>query len=346
MRYTVKQNTLFIRGNFRAASTGVGGGIGEVKTVFNHTVPIDFNHDNPQSYLNSVAKDAGFGDDFYGLLTAVPMKDLCIFTYGYITVFVTAGTGNPNPKVPVMPAKLRPQTQKPAVSETKFNRKSEAETGAESSYSPHTINIIIHSRETLKDSALLEMIITATEAKADALSSLGRDYFGTTTDEVVVICDRADDAAEDTAGAGVARVHEYAGTLTDCGSNVYLCVKNGVIEALKRHEGIVPVKEPSFFVVSTMGGLNIMQWKPYCDFYPCHFKGQSCKLCYCPFYPCGDEELGDRIKASDGTPVWSCRRCLLNHYKEVAHFISDDIDATVSDAKAFAKAHNLRLTEK
>ena len=109
MRYTVKQNTLFIRGNFRAASTGVGGGIGNVATVFNHTVPMDFNHDNPQNYLNSVAKDAGFGDDFYGLLTAVSMKNLCIFTYGYITVFVTAGAGNPNPDVPAIPASSRPR---------------------------------------------------------------------------------------------------------------------------------------------------------------------------------------------------------------------------------------------
>ena len=327
MRYTVKQNTLFIRGNFRAASTGVGGGIGEVSTVFNHTVPMDFNHDNPQIYLNSVAKDAGFGDDFYGLLTAVSMKDLCIFTYGYITVFVTAGAGNPNPDVPAIQPRLRPQS------------KPESE-----KYTPHTINIIVHSREPFTDSALLETIITATEAKADALSSLGRDYFGTTTDEVVVICDRAADKVADTAAS--VRVHEYAGTLTDCGSRIYLCVKNGVIEALRRHEGVVAAKEPSFFVVSTMGGLNITEWKPYCDFYPCHFKGQSCKLCYCPFYPCGDEELGDWITASDGRPVWSCKRCLLNHYKEVAHFILDDIDATVADAKAFAKARNLRLTEK
>lgn len=337
MRYTVKQNTLFIRGNFRAASTGVGGGIGDVATVFNHTVPMDFNHDNPQNYLNSVAKDAGFGDDFYGLLTAVSMKNLCIFTYGYITVFVTAGAGNPNPDVPAIPASSRPRS------------KPESER-----YTPHTINIIVHSREPFTDSALLETIITATEAKADALSSLGRDYFGTTTDEVVVICDRADDESANTpadtaVGGGVAasvRVHEYAGTLTDCGSKVYLCVKNGVIEALRRHEGDVAAKEPSFFVVSTMSGLNITEWKPYCEFYPCHFRGQSCKLCYCPFYPCGDEELGDWITASDGSPVWSCKRCLLNHYKEVAHFILDDTDVAVADAKAFAKARNLRLTEK
>ncbi|WP_042705343.1 adenosylcobinamide amidohydrolase [Methanomicrobium mobile] len=337
MRYTVKQNTLFIRGNFRAASTGVGGGIGNVATVFNHTVPMDFNHDNPQNYLNSVAKDAGFGDDFYGLLTAVSMKNLCIFTYGYITVFVTAGAGNPNPDVPEIPASSRPRS------------KPESER-----YTPHTINIIVHSRELFTDSALLETIITATEAKADALSSLGRDYFGTTTDEVVVICDRADDESANTpadtaVGGGVAagvRVHEYAGTLTDCGSKVYLCVKNGVIEALKRHEGDVSAKEPSFFVVSTMSGLSITEWRPYCEFYPCHFRGQSCKLCYCPFYPCGDEELGDLITSSDGSPVWSCKRCLLNHYKEVANFILDDTDVAVADAKAFAKARNLRLTEK
>ena len=139
MRYHYTRNTLYVRGSFHAVSTGVDGGLRHVSTLLNHTVEKNFDHDDPLSFIRGLLVDAKYADDAFGLLTAVPMKTLCILQYDYITVFVTAGVSNPNPD----PTK------------------------------PHTINIIVTSNEGFSDAALLETIITATEAKAHALRLLG-----------------------------------------------------------------------------------------------------------------------------------------------------------------------------
>ena len=151
MRYYYTSDTLYIRGKYHAAGTGINGGIADVSTIFNHTVPSDFSHDNPKEYVESILRKKGYGSDAFGLLTAVSMKHLCILQYDSITVFVTAGVSNPNPD----PAK------------------------------PHTINIIVISSEGFSDAALLETIMVAAEAKAHALKNMGRDFTGTTSDAIV-----------------------------------------------------------------------------------------------------------------------------------------------------------------
>lgn len=50
-----------------------------------------------------------------------------------------------------------------------------------------------------------------------------------------------------------------------------------------------------------------------CSYYPCHYLGVNCSLCYCPFYPCGDEELGELVDSKRGGKVWSCSDCYWIH---------------------------------
>src|SRR5208337_3080575 len=109
------------RGAFRAASTGISGGIRSVTTLFNHTVPADWGHTGPEKEIELVAAAAGTGQDMLGLLTAVPIPTLCVLQYDFITVFVTAG----------------------------IRQKQVGEHAAK------TINIIICSSEGMEDSALL-----------------------------------------------------------------------------------------------------------------------------------------------------------------------------------------------
>jgi adenosylcobinamide hydrolase len=149
MRYFFRGKTLFLRGNFRAASTGVDGGLRQVTTIFNHTVGGTFDHDNPLRPMEDLAAGMGFSRDFFGLLTAVDIRATCILHYDYITLFVTAGFPDPD----------------------KGNA--------------GTINIIVHSAEGFTDGALLGAILTVTMAKADALRALGRPVSGTATDAVV-----------------------------------------------------------------------------------------------------------------------------------------------------------------
>ncbi len=150
MRYFIREATLFLRGDFVGASTAVHGGIGRVSTIFNHSVPEDWDGSDPRAYIQRLARREGFGEDAFGLLTAVALSNLCILQYDMLTVFVTAGVRESAPAL------------------------------------PGTINLIIYSREGLSPSALLETIIVATEAKTRGLQAAGYSCTGTPTDAVVV----------------------------------------------------------------------------------------------------------------------------------------------------------------
>ena len=295
MRYHYTKNTLYVRGAFHAVSTGVDGGLRDVSTLLNHTVDKDFDHSDPLVFIRGLLTDATYADDAFGLLTAVSMKDLCILQYDYITVFVTAGVSNPNPD----PTK------------------------------PHTINIIVTSNEGFSDAALLETIITATEAKAHALRLLGRDFTGTTSDAVIA-------ASEGDV------IHTYAGTFTEPGKRIYAAVLQGVTEAVKRHEDTIEAAAPTYFIYSRYIDHGWFEWKKEgCPYYPCHFAGQSCDFCYCPYYPCHDESLGEWIDSSSiGQKVWACTNCLLLHKPNVAECLKKHPDATLAELKKVDETTN------
>ena len=288
MKYFIRDNTLFIRGQFRAVSTGIHGGVADVTTILNSTVPRDFN-DDPSRYIDLLVARHGFSRECFALLTAVDMHHLCVLQYDFITVFITAGVTNP--------------TASPT--------------------SPHTINIIVHSREEMSDAALLETIITVTGAKAQALHGLGYDFPGTTTDAVAVACERG--------GAGR---HTYAGTLTEVGRRVHTAILHGIPEALARQQERVRRSEPSFFIYSRYGGDHWVEWqKEECPYSPCHFPGQRCDYCYCPYYPCADEELGEWVESSSGGRVWGCAGCTLLHIPEVADYVKRNPEATLAELR-------------
>ncbi|KXS41792.1 MAG: L-threonine O-3-phosphate decarboxylase, partial [Methanolobus sp. T82-4] len=68
-----------------------------------------------------------------------------------------------------------------------------------------------------------------------------------------------------------------------------------------------------------------------CDYYPCHFEGQDCTLCFCPFYPCEDERTGGQwIESSSGGKVWSCLYCDIVHKPEV---VDDVLSVLVKEGR-------------
>jgi adenosylcobinamide hydrolase len=273
MRYYLENNTLFISGSFRAASTGIAGGIRSVSTLFNHTVPAGWDGGDPERELGVVAAAAGIGPDLFGLLTAVPVQQSCVLQYDFITVFITAGIRREPPST------------------------------------AGTINIIVCSNEGMEDAALLETIMVATEAKAEALLTLDLPATGTPTDAVVTACE------------GDVR-HRFAGRLTGAGMRVREAVLHGIPEALGRHDTGLLSNRPAFFVFSRLQGSHWLEWKPgtECPYYPCHFNGQACDFCYCPFYPCRDEGLGQWVESSNGGRVWNCAGCTLLHEPAVAEY--------------------------
>jgi len=289
MRYYSDTNTLFIRGPFRAASTGTNGGIRTVLTLFNHTVPAGWDHDNPGKGLASVAAGAGLSTDFFGLLTQVPVQQCCVLQYDFVTVFITAGVRREPPE------------------------------------SAGTINIIVTSSEGMSDAALLETILVATEAKAEALSVLDLPLSGTPTDAVIVASENA-------------MVHAGAGRITEIGSRVRAAVLHGIPHAIQRHDSGILDHQPVFFIFSRFKGEHWVEWTPHnCPYYPCHFAGQCCDFCYCPFYPCGDESLGTWSAGSNGNKVWNCAGCTLLHEPAIAGYLKNFPSASLTELKALQK---------
>jgi adenosylcobinamide hydrolase len=153
MRYYLDSNTLFIRGSFRAASTGINGGVRSVSTLLNHTVVADQGHTDREKELGIAAAGAGIGGDWFGLLTTVPASQACVLQYDFITIFISAGIRREQP-------------------------------GYLSS-----VNILVCSSEGMSDAALLETIMVATEAKTEALLALDLPLTGTPDDAVIAACE-------------------------------------------------------------------------------------------------------------------------------------------------------------
>ncbi|WP_321505473.1 cysteine-rich small domain-containing protein [uncultured Methanoregula sp.] len=150
MRYHTSTNTLFIRGSFRAASTGICGGIRSVPTLLHHTISPGAEPEDPDKVLSRVAAAAGLDMEYSGFLSAIPSCHFCILQYDFITVFISAGIRREPPK------------------------------------GKGGITIIVTSSEGLDDAALVEAIMVATEAKSEALRELDLPISGTPEDGVIV----------------------------------------------------------------------------------------------------------------------------------------------------------------
>jgi adenosylcobinamide hydrolase len=289
MRYYLDNSTLFIRGSFRAASTGITGGVRSVSALLSRTVRPGGNISDPEKEIEQVAATEGLGPDFFGLLTAIPVEQACILQYDFITVFITAG----------------------------IRREPPATAG--------TITIIVCSSEGMDDAALLETIMIATEAKAEALLGLDLPASGTPTDAVI-------------AASEGETVHRSAGRITPAGLRVREAVLHGIPEALHRHDAGIPSGRPAFFIYSRFQGGHWAEWMPgrECPYYPCHFEGQTCDLCYCPFYPCKDERLGQWVAGSSGGRVWNCAACTLVHEPAVAAYFKKFPNASREELMQYA----------
>jgi len=91
MRYYLTRDTLFIRGSFRAVSSRIPGSIRSVSTLLAHTTPMGSIHKQSAKELEFAAAAEGIGRDYLGALIEIPVQDLCVFQYDFVTVFIVAG---------------------------------------------------------------------------------------------------------------------------------------------------------------------------------------------------------------------------------------------------------------
>ena len=304
MRYYLRNDTLIIRGDFRAASNGAEGGLKDAKTLLNVSIPRGFS-ENAAGYLERISARNGFLHPYFGLLTAVPMQNLCIAQYDYITAFVTAAVSDRN----------------------------------------RTINIIITSAKPLTDAALLGAMMTVTEAKMKVIAERKLPATAQSTDAVIVAAEKNGSAAEEFAGPltevgmRIAKAVSHALTEAFVRFDNYLLTNWGISRGWGGGgAALMKRKRPSFFILSRYGGEHWNEWVPEgCPYHPCHnFAEQQCDFCYCPLYPCRDTEFSEEIDTPAGK-LWSCMDCRFIHEPAVVKHLKENPEAGMAELKAVRK---------
>jgi iron complex transport system ATP-binding protein len=184
------------------SSAIVGGGYSQMQNIINAYVDKNFHADNPPAWLHELAKNINIHEPFIGLLTAVKLHKVRIATFQAenltVSAIITAGVGN------AASAGVTPPF----------------------SYSPGTINIILLLDANLTHAAMLNAVITATEAKTaiikerNILTPDGDSATGTSTDTVTIAC------------TGNRNLQSYAGPVTTIGWLIARAVRQALNESL------------------------------------------------------------------------------------------------------------------
>ena len=174
--------------------------------IINHTVRKSYNCDHPDQDLARLAAKIGLGDGVVGLMTAVDVRQTVVRS-GIrkdlaVAAACTAGTGNACAAgIPV--------------------------TLGKNAAVPGTINIVVLVDGNLTGAAMVNAVITATEAKTRAIFQAGIRLpdggmaTGTTTDAIVIAC------------TGRGKPLPYAGAATELGCLVGHTVYRAVMQGLK-----------------------------------------------------------------------------------------------------------------
>lgn len=150
-------------------SAPLGGGLGVRRWVVNATVPMSYDRDDPADHLAGLAAGLGLDGPGVGLLTGVDVAEVVARVDGGVRVWATVGLGTP-----VWAAAPAPATPAQRVG---------------------TINIVGYVPVRLGEAALVNVVATVTEAKAQAIWELGLPATGTPTDAVTVLCPADGDPA-------------------------------------------------------------------------------------------------------------------------------------------------------
>jgi adenosylcobinamide hydrolase len=148
----------------RALSTAVlGGGLGMRYWAINAEVAIDYGRADPAGHAATIADELGLPPGTgVGMLTAAPVLDVASNHDGGVRCDATVGVS-----IPTWAA---------------------SEDAADDPWVPGTINLVCHVPAPLCDAALVNAVVTATEAKSQALLERGVPGTGTASDAVLVCC--------------------------------------------------------------------------------------------------------------------------------------------------------------
>ena len=148
----------------RAVSSAVlGGGIGTRSWVINAEVSTDYQRADPAQHATAIARQLGLRPGSgVAMFTAAPVADVATSEDGGVRCDATVGVSIPTWAV--------------------------SHGDHDDPWAPGTINLVCHLPASLSDAALVNAVMTATEAKTQALFEQGVPGTGTASDAVVVCC--------------------------------------------------------------------------------------------------------------------------------------------------------------
>ncbi len=177
------------------ASAPLGGGLGTRGWVINAQVPSDYSRTDPETHLHDIASEVGCRGGGVGLLTAAATARFTRHEDGEVVVYATVGIRHPT-------FAAAPDTEPSTVT-------------------AGTINVVAFSPERLADAAFVNAVITATEAKTQALLELGVAGTGTASDAICVLAP--------TEGTEIA----FAGPRSELGSALARAVHGAVADGAR-----------------------------------------------------------------------------------------------------------------
>ncbi len=174
------------------SSASVGGGLGQRQWVLNIEVEDDYARQDLDNHVSEVATELDLAGEGVGLLTAARVGMFSRVAVSDVAVCATVGLSHP--------------TWAAAPSEDGLPG------------SVGTINIVVDLRRAVTPAALVNLVVTATEAKTQALLDRGVDGTGTASDAVVITCPTSGEA------------DRFGGPRSAVGSVVARCVHAAVLE--------------------------------------------------------------------------------------------------------------------
>jgi adenosylcobinamide amidohydrolase len=220
-------------------SSGVlGGGLGPREWVLNAQVPGRYSRMDPAAHLAEIAAGLGLDGPGVGLLTAAQVTDLVEAEDEGVRVAATVGLrvptwaavkpGTEDPEL--APLELAPLELAPlelALLELAPTELAPTELGSTRAWQPGTINIVVAVPVPLSDAAFVNAIITATEAKSQAVIEAGFGGTGTASD---AICIAAPAQGSTTQGGTAQRAPEdFAGPRSPWGARIARAVHAAVL---------------------------------------------------------------------------------------------------------------------
>jgi adenosylcobinamide amidohydrolase len=176
----------FARSRLCICSGALGGGLGPRDWLINATVPLDYDRTDPDRHLTEIGASLGLTGTGSGLLTAVDVTRHHLATDTGVHATATVGLSSPAwAAAPDGHFRRELPAGADRVPFTEYQRVD---------YRPGTINIVVACPVRLSDAALVNAVLTATEAKVQALHDAGVRATGTASDAVVVHCPYDGDA--------------------------------------------------------------------------------------------------------------------------------------------------------